>query len=120
MAIRVPRKNAMLNPNPWTAWYKPNPPFVPGVDTPVPVASVAVEGGRITVWESVLTLVRVVTGSTVVEGITTGGAELVTTTGGVVIGGVGVTTGGVTTGGVLGVGTTLMVTGLRPNPLHTP
>jgi len=103
----------MLNPNPWATSYKPNPPF--DVDTPVPVGSVAVEAGRTTVWESVLTLVRVVPGTTVVEEITTGGPGVVTTTGGVVIGGVGVTTGG-----VLGVGLTLMVTGLRPNPLHTP
>jgi hypothetical protein len=118
IAIRVPRSRPTLNPNPWANWYRPNPPFFPGVDTPVPVAvSVAVEGGRITVWESVL---RVVKGSTVVEEITTGDPGEVITTGGVVIGVLRVTTGGVTTGGVLAVGVTLMVTGLRPDPLHIP
>jgi len=119
MAIRVPNSRAMLNPNPWATWYRANPPFV---DPPVPVAvPVVVEGGRITVWEIVLTLVTVVGGSTAVET----GPGVVTTTGGVTTGGVttgGVTTGGETTGGVPGVGpgVTLMVTGLRPDPLHIP
>ena len=122
MAIRVPSSRVTLNPNPWATWCKENPPF-PGVDAPVLVAVPVVvpEDGRTTVCEIVLTLVTVVGGSTAVET----GPGVVTTTGGVTTGGVttgGVTTGGVTTGGVLGVGPglTLMVTGLRPDPLHIP
>ena len=107
MAIRVPSSRATLNPNPWATWYRPNPPLCPGVvDAPVLLA-VSVEAGRITVWESVLTLV--VTGMT-------GGPEVVATMGRVVV---GMTTGEVTTGEVVEAGITLMVTGVSPAPLHT-
>jgi len=122
IAIRVPSNRATPNPNAWSAWYKLNPSLLGPPGTPVTPVALVVEGGRTTVWESVLILVTVVAGTAVVE-ITTGvpGGVTVVRVVGVTTG--EVTTGRVTTGGPVVVGPrgmTLTVTGARPNPLHTP
>lgn len=81
-----------------------------------------IAGGLITTGPGPIPPRTVVIG---VIGVTMTGPGPITTTplpkmSGEIIGVLEVTTGGVMTGGVLEAGVTLMVTGLRPKPLHVP